>query len=109
MENFEPEIRRHEQIMLNKIARILWGALVAGIGVAFIVVIYASAAEASKMRGKPRYYPTPAGMTCADVKQKQREYGFTSVGQAKAYAAANGILVTPTQERQILSCLRGHG
>jgi hypothetical protein len=105
MENYE--VRRYELIMLNKIAQILWVVLVAGIGVAVIMVIIASAAEASKMRGKPRYYQTPAGTTCADVRQKQQQYGFTSVAQAKAYAAANGILVTPSQERQILSCLRG--
>ena len=66
------------------VARILWGVMIASIGVFAVILICASCAHARKAK----YYPTPSGTTCADVKQKQVQYGFTSVAQAKAYAAA---------------------
>jgi hypothetical protein len=97
----------HEDEMLWLVTKVLvWIAIMCGcFGMAMIAAYFITAAHASKMRGA-HYYATPAGTTCNDVKQKQREYGFTSVAQAKAYAAAQGILVTAQQERQILSCLR---
>jgi len=92
-----------EEKYLRGFARILWGIMIATIGIAAVMLIcFSSHAHARKAK----YYPTPSGTTCADVKQKQREYGFTSVAQAKAFAGAQGIIVTPTQERQILSCLK---
>ena len=106
----EEIVRQHETSISDHIGRVLWFLLVATLGfVAVFVVMYSANASTMKRHGAPRYYKTPMGTTCADVKQKQREYGFTSVAQARAFASANGILVTPTQERQILSCLRNSG
>lgn len=60
-------------------------------------------AHASKMKSA-RVYATPAGTTCDTVKQYAVQFG--SIQNARAYAAANGILITPAQTRQIHACLR---
>lgn len=95
--------REYEREFEYIIGKYLWGMFVAAVGVAAVMLIFASCAQARHAK----YYPTPAGATCADVRQKQAQYGFTSIVQAKAFAASQGILVTASQERQILSCLRG--
>lgn len=101
------EVRCLQQQEREVLSHFAFGAIIALIGFILFFLLFITQAEASRMKGHARYYPTPIGTTCADVRQKRAQYGFTSIAQARAYAAVHGILVTASQERQILACLRG--
>lgn len=68
-----------------------------------MLVFITGDALASKMR-TARYYATPPNATCDTVRQYAAQFG--TIQNARAYAAVNGILITPTQTRQIHACLR---